>query len=138
MAESFSITIRDGSFAAVHIPGMEPQVPARYDPREAYKRFRAELFRAHSIDLADYGGTKEAANLLGTTQQAVSNWKRRGLPMWVMLKIDTETKMDANYIYQLGERTKIKDKLEKEPTGQTELLKQLAKLLQPLMRKPKR
>lgn len=138
MAESISDTGRDGSFCAAHTPAMENTVPSRYDPGEAYKRFRAELFRAHQIDLAEYGGTKQAAALLGVKQAAVSNWKVRGLPMSVMLKIDTETDMDANYIYQLGERRKIEKPLGSTSDGSAELLKQIAKLLQPLIQKRKR
>lgn len=111
-------------------------MPGRYDGKEAYRRFRAELLRAHLIDLDKYGGTKSAAELLRVTQQQVSNWKLRGLPMWLMVRIDAETDMNAEWIYQLGESRKVKSGLESGDDAQFEVLKQIAKLLQGL--KPKR
>lgn len=115
---------------------MENRVPGRYDGKEAYRRFRAELLRAHLIDLDKYGGTKSAAELLRVSQQQVSNWKLRGLPMWLMVRIDAETDMNAEWIYQLGESRKVKPGLESDDDAQSEILKQIAKLLQGL--KPKR
>lgn len=116
--------------------GMENKVPSRFDRREGYRRLKAELFRAHQIDLDAYGGVKAAAMLLGVSQQQVSNWKLRGLPLWLMVRIDRETKMDAAYIYQLGEMSKSERGLESAADAQSELAKQIAQLIQVL--KPKR
>lgn len=35
----------------------------------------------------ELGGTKAVANLLGCRQNAVSNWRKRGLPAWARLKL---------------------------------------------------
>jgi|GEM_PF-6913836 len=118
--------------APCYIGGMENKVPSRIDRNEAYRRLKADLFRVYQIDLDAYGGIKAAATLLGVSQQQVSNWRKRGLPYWLMVKIDRETKLDASYIYQLGEMSKSERGLESTADAQSELVKQIAQLIQVL------
>lgn len=111
---------------------METKVPGQYDRKEGFRRFRAELFRAHQIDVDDYGGVKQAAALLQCTQQQITNWKNRGLPAAMMAKIAHFSDMNVEYIYQLGELRRVERGLESPEDTQSELLKQIAKLLQSL------
>lgn len=136
--ESNFYTARDTRADGQHGKEMETKVPGRYDRKEGFRRFRAELIRAHEIDLEEYGGVKQAAALLECTQQQITNWKKRGLPAAMMARIAHYTEMDTEYIYQLGEVRQSKRGLESTDAAQSELLKQIAALLQLLRPKKKR
>ena len=111
-------------------------MPGQYDPKEGYRRFKRELFRAHGLDLGKYGDVKAAAELLGVTQQQLTNWKSRGLPIARMMQIHHRTKMHVDHIYQMERPTEIDSGLEQPKNGVAELAKEIAKLLQ--LDKPKR
>ena len=109
---------------------MENRVPGSYDPKEGYRRFKREMLRAHGIDLERYGHVKRAAHLLGLTQQQITNWKSRGLPIAIMMVLHHKSKVHVDHVYQLERLTEIDGELEQPSNAVTELAKEIAKIIQ--------